>query len=223
MVSVEDKASDGFNGAGELGEDDKCPLRRWCPACGQIRRVVRGPKAEECPDMGGEKPTKSIPDESPRCPLCEGNTTMMHDWVHEILSERPYWRCCRGNGFPYCMGYIWVDEMAGEGSECDEEDGRTTKLQEYPKPTMFGPNCQVCGRIMSSFISQSATNPGRPYWFCYGYPAPTIHKPSFIWVDECKIHFAGFDGYSDFEEPEHIPSAGGLSDSDPSSFELYSS
>ncbi|XP_040371597.1 uncharacterized protein LOC112185857 isoform X2 [Rosa chinensis] len=202
MDSAGNIRTSGLNTAGACGEDVNCPIQRWCHLCGQVQQVVKGPRSEECPPFDGKHPPKEGPDESPRCPLCEGNMTVMQHWVPEIKRLRPYWRCAGTNGFPYCRGYRWVDEMTVGCTEhnAGDIDARTNL-------TMYGPNCEVCDGFMMSFISRSELNPGRPYWFCYGYPGP-IHRPQFIWGDECKIHFAGFDSFTQYEVPARSPQEG---------------
>ncbi|KAM5576142.1 hypothetical protein ABKV19_007155, partial [Rosa sericea] len=69
-------------------------------------------------------------------------------------------------GYPYCRGYRWVDEMAGGSTVW----GRIGKPNAYAELTMYGPNCEICRRLMCSYISQSEDNFGRPYWYCYGFP-----------------------------------------------------
>lgn len=86
-----------LNTAGACGEDVNCPIQRWCHLCGQVQQVVKGPRSEECPPFDGKHPPKEGPDESPRCPLCEGNMTVMQHWVPEIKRLRPYWRCAGTN------------------------------------------------------------------------------------------------------------------------------
>lgn len=61
------------------------------------------------------------------------------------------------------MPYHKVDKSSVFMLSLQDIDARTNL-------TMYGPNCEVCDGFMMSFISRSELNPGRPYWFCYGYP-----------------------------------------------------
>ncbi|KAM5575851.1 hypothetical protein ABKV19_014676 [Rosa sericea] len=219
MDSTGNITTNGLNSPGESGDAVNCPIQKWCHLCGQVQRVVKGPSAEECPPLDGKHTPKEGPDGSPRCPLCEGNMTVMHQWVPEIKKLRPYWRCARTNGYPYCRGYGWVDEMTmgctGSHAGVRYIGSTASKLHDYLELTMYGPNCEVCDGFMMSFISRSEMNPGRPYWFCYGYPGP-IHRPHFIWGDECKKHFAGFDSFGDYEVPAPSLPEGSLTHTDSS-------
>ncbi|KAL6138106.1 hypothetical protein ACLB2K_063392 [Fragaria x ananassa] len=91
------------------------PQKRLHPYGGQIQH---SPEIAE--DTLRCKPCPKTADDSPRCPLCGGNTRVRIHFVHDTREDRPYWECCQTNvlGSTDCRGYQWVDEMQqGETSD----------------------------------------------------------------------------------------------------------